>query len=442
MNPKRIILWVASHLLVIVAAVLLARRSTSDPVSGVAADAPRRQQETSGHVGTESRDASLRPASQWRGSEFARAWKAVRTAKLTTNERLKTQRGLLEQWAKVDLIAAIEAALGEEWDGEESMFSDLDGPYLDVFGDAFAENSEESWEIIRSKRFGLATGMLRNVWIESVGWKNPLALAGKFGELSWRDRENAIAAASNGTWESDITNEKRAEIFNILKQLPADVLSDEQLVSFVPESTHETDLAQLKSEILGLGGDDARMARVKAFALGSRLAMKSDLNLVEQLHDLPPELKAAAAWGAFENPNNKQMLEAADILVECQAWDRFEESDMVSQMRRLCQDGQSDEVADWAAGMPFRKETSELFHRCVETYLRENMADSREWIAGIETPEWRDRAYAEYSQQALNAHGDPEASRWALNQIKDLGFKSEAESWRASWERRNGRKSD
>jgi hypothetical protein len=214
------------------------------------------------------------------------------------------------------------------------------------------------------------------------------------------------------------------------------------LIPFVPQSTTEADIAQLKSEILGLGSEDARMARVKALALGSRLAVKADGNIAAQLHGLPSELKAAAAWGAFDNPNNKQTLETADILVECGAWNRLEESGTASQMHRLCQEGQSEQVAEWAASMPFRKETNELFHRCVETYLRDNMETSREWIAGIETPEWRDRAYAEYSQQALNARNDPDASRWALNQIRDSGFKTEAESWRANWERRNAGKSD
>ena len=437
MKPKRITLLAVSHLLVIVAAVLLARRSPSASESVVSSDVSHHRQETSGSLGSRNRDASLRPAAQWRGSEFAKAWKAVRTAKLSTKERVKTQRELLAQWAKVDLTAAIEAALAEEWDGDASLFADADGPFLDVFGDAFVENPEESWEIIRSKRFGLATGMLRTVWIGSVGWKKPLALAERFKDLSWRDRQEAIAASSNGAWESGVTAETRTRIFDALKQLPPDVIRDEDLIPFVPESTGDSDIAALMAKVSGLAGEDPRMARVMALALGSRLAANGEGSIVAQLANLPQELKASAAWGAFDNPNNKQTLETASILVECEAWDRLEKRDAVFQMQRLCQDGKSEEVANWAAEMPFRKETTELFQRCVEAYLRDNMETSREWIAGIEDPDWRDRAYAEYSQQALNAKGDPEASRWALNQIRDPRFKSMAEGWRADWERRN-----
>lgn len=226
----------------------------------------------------------------------------------------------------------------------------------------------------------------------------------------------------------------------MLKQQPPDVISDEDLIPFVPESTGDADIASLKEKMFGLAKDDPRMARVMALAFGSRLAVKGDADIVTQLQDLPRELKASAAWGAFENPNNKQSLETANILVECEAWDRLEDSNTVFQMQRLCRTGNSEQVADWAAEMPFRKETTELFHRCVETYLRDNMETSREWIAGIEDSDWRDRAYAEYSQQALNAKGDPEASRWALNQIRDPRFKTMAEGWRADWERRNAGK--
>lgn len=77
-----------------------------------------------------------------------------------------------------------------------------------------------------------------------------------------------------------------------------------------------------------------------------------------------------------------------------------------------------------------------MFHRGVETYLRNNMDASKEWIAAIPSQEWRDRAYAEYSQQALNAKKDPAASRWALDQIRDAEFKALAETWRKNWEGR------
>ena len=127
-----------------------------------------------------------------------------------------------------------------------------------------------------------------------------------------------------------------------------------------------------------------------------------------------------------------------DFLIQEDAWAKVEQQETVQQLQRISRDGGAATAADWATTLPVRKETTELFHRSVEIYLRENMRASRTWIAGISTPGWRDRAYAEYSQQALNAHKDPAASRWALDQIGDNTFKSEAERWRSNWEKRTG----
>jgi hypothetical protein len=114
----------------------------------------------------------------------------------------------------------------------------------------------------------------------------------------------------------------------------------------------------------------------------------------------------------------------------------------VNRVQSIARNGGAKEVADWATELPVRKETTELFHRSVDHYLRDNMEAARDWLAAIPPGVWRDRAYAEYSQQALNAHNNPEASRWALDQIGDTTFKREAESWRSQWETRTGWKAN
>jgi hypothetical protein len=104
----------------------------------------------------------------------------------------------------------------------------------------------------------------------------------------------------------------------------------------------------------------------------------------------------------------------------------------------MARNGSAKEVAEWATELPVRKETTELFHRSVDTYLQTNLESAREWLATIPPGEWRDRAYAEYSQQALWSHQNTDASRWALDQIASTTFKREAEGWRSQWEQRTG----
>lgn len=441
MTRKSIALLAGSHLLVVLAGVLLARQAGANAdQTSIPAESAATPPDKSGMPGGggASKSGGFRPSKEWHGSEFARAWKAVRGGKFTTPERLKAQRELLKRWAEVDLTAAIEAALGEAWDDDHGeVFGGGSGPLLNVFSEAFAKNPQEGWDMIRGRQFGVATGILRGIWMTAVGAKDPLFLASHVGELSWRDRQDALYACQNGISRipGGVTG---ADVFKVLAGLPEDVVTTEQLLEFAAPQ-RAADPASLKEEILRLGSGDGRLAKVKAMLLGMALAAKSPGEIAGEIRDLPKELGQEVLWAAFKRGHNAEgVLGVMDLLIKEDAWAKVEQRDTVRQLQRLSRDGAAAAVADWATTLPVRKETSELFYRSVDTYLRENMDTSRTWIAGISNPGWRDRAYAEYSQQALNAHHDPAASRWALDQIGDSTFKGQAESWRSQWENRTG----
>lgn len=440
MSRRSVTLITASHLLVISAGVLLARQSgesktkeaTSDhPQSGPAAAAVHDRNST----GPKSSNTSSK---KWRGGEFARAWKAMPYAKLSTSERVKAQRELLMRWAEQDLTSAIDAALGEAWDGDDQDFGGT-GPLLGCFTEAFAKNPEESWDLIKSKRFGIASGMLRQVWIQSAGEKDPLFLAAHIGELSWRDTQVALNACQVDV-EGSGKSGTRDAVFKILARLPEDVVSTEQLLTFAtPPDGTVIDPAAMKDEILKLGSGDERLAKAKAMLLGLAISSKSSREIADEIQSMPKALGDEVLWAAFKGGNNPETtLGTMDLLIEDGAWSKVEQRDTVGQLQRIARNGGAEAVADWALTMPVRKETTELFHRSVEMYLRDNMDDARDWMTAIPPGIWRDRAFAEYSQQALNAHKDPAASRWALDQIADPAFKNEAASWRSQWEKRTG----
>ncbi len=438
MSRKPPIARVLTHLLVAGAGLLLARQMTGasgGTTAGNGADSSSRKQ------GVDSRrpDKQTRTIQTWRGSEYARAWKALKTAKLTTKERLQTQRELLRAWAEVDLNSSLEAALAEAWDSDREGYYDLDGPLLDVFSEAFAKHPEDGWELITSRQYGLGTGLIRNVWIQAVGERDPLFLASRLGQLSWRDRDRALDACRMGM--SIGGKDNAAKLIEVLAGLPAEVISAKQVAEFSDIPGMETDPARLREEIAST--TTPRMAQIKAAMLGAALASSPVSEIEAGTRDLPEQARAEAVWAAFSNHMHKPADATAllDLLVADQAWDKFENSETVDILRYALKSSEGKAggatIAQWAATMPVRKETTELFHRSVETYLRDNMQESRLWIATIEETTWRDRAYAEYSQQALNAHKDPEASRWALDKIQDQKFKAEAEGWRSSWEKRN-----
>jgi len=178
------------------------------------------------------------------------------------------------------------------------------------------------------------------------------------------------------------------------------------------------------------------MAKVRATQWGWKLGTQPAGEVEAQLLALPETLRKEVAWAAFTGSVPETRLGIATLLVDQMAWDKLESAEIVDLLEITSRQGKAKEVADWATDLPVRKETTELFHRSIDNYLRDNMDGAREWLATLPEGTWRDRAYAEYSQQALNAHNNSEASRWALDQIGDTTFKREAESWRSNWEKR------
>lgn len=441
MNRRAITIIVASHLLVIFAGVMLARQEAG--AAARVADSPEskaKAEQSEMAVSTAQRSArTYRPSKEWHGSEFARAWKAMPGAKLSTGDRINAQRELLKKWAEVDLTAAIEAALDEAWDSDGGGYYDPSGPLLDVFSTAFAKNPQEGWDLLVGKQFGVATGMLRNVWIKAVGDKDTQFLAKHIGEISWRDRQLALNVCKNAV-SASMHGGLGDALFKILARMPEEVVTTDQLVVFatLPDG-RVADPDTMKEDILRLGNSDERMAKVKAVVFGQAISIHSPEEIAIEIQGMSKAVAEEVLWAAFKGGTGAEsVLGTMNLLIDQGAWAKVEKADTSQLLQILSRNGNSEVVADWATSMPVRKETTELFHRSVDTYLRDHMDSSREWISGISDKTWRDRAYAEYSQQALNAHNDPAASRWALDQIGDPDFKAEATSWRSKWETRMG----
>lgn len=436
MSKRSKAILVAGHVLLAMAGGWLAWQSGAD-ISRQPSSAMKQVQAGSS-AGRGLPATGFSPTQEWHGSEFARAWKAVRNGGYTTKERIRVQRELLEAWAEVDLAAAIDAALGEAWDRDGGPELEPCGPLLDVFSHALAKNPQEGWDMIRGRQFGVGTGMLRRVWMEAVGLKDPLFLAKRLGELSWRDREDAVDFCSNAI-QAGAHGVTAAELFRVLAAFPEDIVSADELLKVAPVSGEPGDLAGMKEEIVRLANRDERMAKVRAMLLGRELVAKSADEIAEEIEGLPEGVAAEVVWAALKGsstPGNCPGL--VDLLIAEGAWAKVEQRETVQQLQKFARNGGARELAEWATTLPVRKETTELFHRSVETYFSENLESSRAWLVGIPQGVWRDRALAEFSQVALNVHHNSRASRWALAQIGDGDFKHEAEGWRSQWEKKTG----
>jgi hypothetical protein len=375
--------------------------------------------------------SSERPLASWRSAEYQQAWIAVRTAELSTTERIQAQRSLLASWAEVNLAAALEAALAETWDNDREISFNNCGVLLDVFGSSFANQPGEAWELIKSGRYGVGSGMLRQIWLESAGREDPLLVAGMLREISWRDRPRAMSAIRSGMNQD---SKLRDTILAEMAKHPKEIVPTDQLLSFLPLSKIYNKGQDLREATADL---PPRIAEAMALQFGNRL-FDSD-NFLEEVSLLPENMRIAAVAGAMKQIDageSSRFTEILDLMVDAQAWTELEQFNLPARLKESAAQGDSALIADWVTKLPARPELTESIHRGVEKYLRDHPEESRTWIAEIEQPLWRDRVYSEYSQQSLQSKKDREASRWALDQIQDATFKKEAERWRANWEKR------
>lgn len=440
-NKTRFWILGASHLAMVAIGLLLARphlsgtENSAENKQGDSNSTTSKAATSSSQKGISRQGSTFKPSTSWHGGEYARAWKALPHAKLSTPDRIRIQRELLEKWAETDLVGAIDAALAEAWDNDDGEYYSASGQLLSALSNAFAKDPGRVWDMIRDRQFGVATGMLRHEWIRAVGQTDPIFLASKMSEFSWRDANDV----SNALFmDVDPGSESAKALYAAIAKLPPEAVSAEMLLDAAVRTGVEVDLQGIQQEVLSLIGKDDRMAKVRATQWGWELGTQPAGEVEAQVMSLPESLRKEAIWAAFTRSSDENKLGMATLLAEQGAWSQLESGEMVREIQSAAVNGKAKEVADWATDLPVRKETTELFHRSVDRYLRDNMDGAREWLATLPEGTWRDRAYAEYSQQALNAHNNPEASRWALDQIGDTTFKHEAESWRSNWEKRTG----
>lgn len=436
MNRRSAIALTASHLVVICAGLLLARQN-SDSDSPASSESVIVDRKASPKSETAKAD---RPLREWRTHEYAKAWGAVLQAKLTTNERVNAQRKLLEKWGLVDLQAAIRAALDESWAADGQWYAgtsvnEATGPLLDALSEALSENPQASWDAIQGGDFGVAVGLLRRAWIDAVGVKDPLYLANKLREFSWRDREHAIQICGMAIWNQ--SNKLRSDQFlKILMSFPPEDVSAEQLFKYgsMPV-TRSGDDARFKAKLLATDLTDTRAVRLNAMYYGRSLNSKSAEEIASAIQVIPAPARDEVLFTALRHgkPDLLRITAIADLLVGNEAWDKLGSPEVGAKLQSVSNSEDIAKIAAWAATLPVRKETEGLFDRGAERYLRDNPDTARDWIPQISQESWRDRAYARYSETALGNHNDPASSQWALDSISDPEVKAKATKWRQDW---------
>ena len=376
-----------------------------------------------------------------RAAEFRRAWAALGSQKLPLAKRHALQRKLLEEWAEVDLEGALEAALGEAWDGWENSYGPTFGgtsghPFNEAFSKAFAERPLDAWKVLSSGKLGPGAQLLRRGWIYAVSKKDGPLVISMLSEMPNSLRGIAIVEAMR-----QIPKDKPEERDAMLKKIS--VSGDlRQSTGWLQTAFYQFagpigETADLRARWVDapVGGDRA----IAMTAWASSLRGVSREQFEAEWQNVPESARGEAVKSILSQLQGRQpiLLDAIDHAIEAGQWDYLEKS-VAHKIPTLdpAQPGADPKsVADWALALPPRLEATDLFHRAIAGYLVADTDKGRELLESLPAGDWhRERGFIELSQTYLWRRNDPEGARRAIESITDPVARQIATTYLYDWQ--------
>jgi len=372
-----------------------------------------------------------------RSKDFREAWDSISKQTLTVQQRMRLQRELLKEWSMIDMEAAMTAALESNWDGgsRQGGVSEL----IPAFREAFAKNPIEAWKIIQSGRLGLGGPMFRWEWVSAVSKENPMLVLSHFGEFPMSLKTAALESLLSANEDDPAV---KAGILKLLGDMPVDDQTKSIAAEYFKLTGTMRTREELVAEIAAATNDSERMMAVQEL---SSLMHDADIDTLKRAWSgLPAEAQSEILKSLVGSEQAKASpTDFLNLIIQAGDWQLLRDpkiSGVEGLVAEYAKRIDPISIAEWGLGLPERPETVDIFRRSITGYIDKNPVEARDWIMGIPEGDWRrERALLEYSQNSLWYKNNPEASEWAINQIKDPKVKGTAAVWRDEWAQKKGK---
>lgn len=350
------------------------------------------------------------------------AWELMQQQ--TAVDRARLRPLLLAKWAQVNLQAALEAAL------METDSADL----LSAFGATFDKDPNAFKPLLSGEPFGLKSADLRNWWIEKMGVSHPDELLALIGEFSSFDQDKIIRKCADGMTSDPEKLWGMINGFAKLPDTPANRKLWAQAANAVAARQNANTVVEKLSAIKGAAGD-AMISEAMSVLLnrtdyaGARATYAS----------LPADLKPQIVQAALKKPgsNVSAYLAALDEVINTPDWTTLQKPLAVKLHDMNANPQQYPAMLDWAAKLPERDDTMDIYRVAVRKFVTNQPDQAREWIAGMPKGWKQQNSLTAYVQSALFARGDVEGAKWAIPQISDPRFRVEADGFLKTYEEKN-----
>ncbi len=159
------------------------------------------------------------------------------------------------------------------------------------------------------------------------------------------------------------------------------------------------------------------------------------------LKALPEDLRQEAITGlrGKQGKNVGPYLAALDEIIHTEEWPKIQPALCVKLHNLVIGSSEHDTLRAWAAIIPERKDTEDLYRVTVRGFTTYQRDKARKWIESL-PPGWRKQnALAGFMQASLMTHGDIPSTQWARAQITEPAFIQEGDGWILEYEKRWGK---
>ncbi|MGJ8725327.1 MAG: hypothetical protein ACSHYB_12275 [Roseibacillus sp.] len=406
-------------------------KAKTDPLGG---KPPSEQVETTKNSPTSEKSAQFIPYQQTRQNRFRNAWDSLPKKDLSPKERRAVQMSLLQEWAAVDLEAALEAILSEPWGGQAS--NDWSSQLLRSLELEMWTQSDSIVQLLENNRFGpLENSKLEDAWIKALSIQEPDKLAAILPTLKDESFLKALGRLNHNleehlpaVWQQikERKNLSPKALFQLMDR--KDPFTDDPVPHLAEHLTKEELLSSYSSDNPNLNA-----------IVNGLLAKQKREYPFNSIQEIPENQRSPYALQVLRAAKTAALAkDAVEQMIANEGWEEIANSATSKRIESFAKSSDSAEMAAWVANLPQREEARELFQLGIRPYLRQQPEAAWAWLEKFERGLWRDRGFGQISQHALYRQGDPELSQRALDMINDPTFKQEAEDWRSEWKERQG----
>lgn len=365
-----------------------------------------------------------------RSQAYREAWDALLRKEITGKEREALQIKLLAEWVELDPEAAILAALTE--------LSATGGYGVDSLLSAFSGKIREQphlfWPMIREKRFGMATAYFKSHWMNIVGRTDPDLLFSYFEDFSAPEKSRAMGSALAGLEDNPERVMGLAKHLATLPDTPENRQMWQTLGNHLARQQSLADLATGFSNAKTPGEEGIYLAGLVRYASWKNTKLGE---LLGQLDTMPEATASKAALSILrETMNPAAIADITTLMIAKEDWESLLK-EVPIRMHRAVPSQESETFLAWAAELPERTETEDLYRCTIRHHINGDPDKARDWIEAMPTGWKRDNALVEYVNSSLNTRKDPAAAEWATERIGSEHFLSTAEEMRKGWDASN-----